>query len=541
MALKQDSRSPLVRGLGALLVLLVPLGFPGAAEARPKAGRNVQVNESQELFPEGLQTRSTTTLAASEDGQEMLAGWDDFEGFCGLVRACPAPPVPGISGYAFSTNGGRTWTDGGTPPPIGGAFTAGHPWADRGGRGGRHDDEVFYFTSRMQAGPLFTTSAGLGVHRGRFEGGTFHWIDGQLLAPTAANPDDYYSRQAVAAAKDGSRAAYIVQSNVIPLCDMAGFGYGQIEVFRTHNAGNTWEGPVVVSPDAADISDPDHPDCGLTGSQQVAPALAVGPDGEVYLVWQHGPTFDAEGNASTVSRIAFSRSLDGGVTFGPVEFLADINNMRDNPPVGYGKNRMNDQPRIAVATRGPFKGRVYVTFYQAEQPVSGAVTAQSAVSSDIWITWSDDQGETWTAPERILAPVPPTGVKRFWPTVAVQPGGQVAIVYMESQEVQVTPDPADIECSVLVGGGQRRQGTLSSLVNTWMVLSENGGASFTVPVRVSKQTVNWCGANYLGVNALYSSHGDYLGIATTWNRTFTVWPDNRNGVVDVFFAEIKNK
>ncbi|HWM92239.1 MAG TPA: sialidase family protein [Thermoanaerobaculia bacterium] len=525
--------TPFILGLGALLV-------SGAAlAAGPKVSRNVQVNDPQELFPDGLQTRNTTTLAVSEDMKNLLGGWDDFEGFCGLVRECPPPAEPGISGYGFSTDGGKTWTDGGTPPPIGTAFTAGHPWVDRGGQGGRRDDEVFYFVSRMQAGPSFATSAGLGVHRGHFGAGTFVWDDAQLLAPS--NPEEFYSRQAIAAAKDRSGAAYIVQSNITPLCGIVNFGLGQIEVFRTHDAGDTWQGPVVVSPDAADITDPNNPDCGLTGSQQVAPAPAIGHRGELYLVWQHGPTFDIEGNASNTSRIAFARSLNGGFSFSTPQFLTNINNMRENPPVGYGKNRMNDQPRIAAATRGNKRGRVYVTFYQAEQPVSSAATAQSAVSSDIYITWSDNKGVTWSTPKRITTPVPPTGVKRFWPTVAVQPGGEVVVVYMESKEVQVTPDPADVECSVLIGGGLRREGPLSSLVDTYWIESRDGGATFGAPVRVSKETSNWCEADYAGVNPLYSSHGDYLGVATGWHRTFMLWPDNRNGVVDVFFSEVKSK
>ncbi len=534
--MRKQNRRPLsiVLGLGALLVA-------GAAfAADPKVSRNVQVNDPQQIFPEGLQTRNTTTLAASDDEKNLLAGWDDFEGFCGLLRECPPPAVPGISGYGFSTDGGKTWTDGGTPPPIGEAFTAGHPWVDRGGRsrqGGRRGEEVFYFVSRMQAGT--SGSVGLGVHRGHFAAGTFVWDDAQLLAPTTAG--DFFSRQAVAAAKDESGAAYIVQSNIINLCDTPGFGFGQIEVFRTHDGGDSWQGPVVASADAADVSDPADPDCGATGSQQVAPAPAIGHRGELYLVWQYGPTFDAEGNASTTSRIAFSRSLNGGVTFEQPKFLANINNMRDNPPVGYGKNRMNDQPRIAVATRGRNRGRVYVTFYQAEQPVSSAPTAQSAVSSDIYITWSDDKGVTWSTPKRITTAVPATGVKRFWPTVAVRPGGEVDVVYMESHEVQVTADPIDVECSVLIGGGQRRAGPLSSLVDTFWIQSQNGGATFGAPVRVSSETSNWCEADYLGVGALYSSHGDYLGIASGWNRTFTLWPDNREGVVDVFFAEVRTK
>lgn len=523
MVLRKLSHSSVVLGLGALLV--AGSAFAGGPAVSP----NVQVNDPSPLFPAGMQTRNTPTLAASEDGQNLLVAWDDFEGFCGLLRPCPAPAVPGISGFGFSTDGGETWTDAGAPFPVGPAFTSGHSWADRGGEDG---NEVFYFTSRVQTGAGFTTSTGIGVHRGYFGAGTFVWSDAQILAP--ANPGDFYSRQAIAAAKNDSGAAYIANSNIREVCGLAGFGAGQIEVLRTHDGGDTWQGPAVVSLDLVE-------DCGASGLLQVAPVPTVGPDGEVYVTWQYGPYIAPDGNATTTSQIAFSRSLDGGVTFGPVQFLATYNNMRENPPAGYGKNRMNDQPRIAVATTGRHRGRVYVTFYQSEQPVSSPVTVQSPVSSDIYITYSDDQGATWSAPARITTAVPPTGVKRFWPTVAVRPGGAVDVIYMESQEVQVTPNPVDEECAVLVGGGQRRRGPLSSLVDTYWIQSLDGGATFGTPVRVSEVTSNWCTANYLGINALYSSHGDYLGIATGGNRTFAAWPDNRNGTVDVFFAEIKGK
>ena len=458
-----------------LSVFVLGVLLAGASfAAGPVVSANVQVNDPSLLFPAGLQTRNTATLAASEDGQSLLAGWDDFEGFCGLARPCPAPAVPGISGYGFSTDGGDTWTDAGTPYPIGPAFTAGHSWADRGGEG---EDEVFYFTSHLQTGLSALTSTGLSIHRGHFGAGTFVWDDAQVIPQTHAG--DLYTRQAIAAAKDTSGAAYLVDSNVREVCGFAGAGAGQIEVFSTHDSGDTWQGPAIVSADLVE-------NCGASGTLQVAPAPAIGPQGEVYVVWQYGPYIAADGSATSTSQIAFARSLDGGATFSAPQFLATFNNMRENPPVGYGKNRMNDQPRIAAATTGSHQGRVYVTFYQSEVPVSSPVTVQSLVSSDIFITYSDDQGATWSTPARITTPVPATGVKRFWPTVAVRPGGDVDVIYMESQETQVTPNPTDEECAVLVGGGQRRRGTASSLVDTYWIQSQDGGATFGTPLRVSE-------------------------------------------------------
>lgn len=527
--------STLILGICALLfVLAVSTAWAGKG---PDVGPNVQVNAPQQLFPNDFPSRNTTTLAASEEGEELLAGWDDFQGFCGppTNRACPPQNPPGLSGFAFSTDRGITWTDGGSPYPIGLAQTAGHPWVDRGGEEGQ---ETFYYTSRMRAGTA--GSAGIGIHRGHFGAGTFVWDDAQII--NSSNPNDFYSRQSIAAAKNGSGSAYIVLSNILELCNIPAFGYGQIEVWRTHDGGVTWQGPVVVSPDTAGpTTDPNSPQCALTGSQQVAPVVSIGPGGEVYLVWQYGPTFDATGANTATSHLAFSRSLDGGVTFSTPQLITQINNMRDNPPVGYAKNRMNDQPRLTVATTGKNHGRVYVTFYSAVQPVSGPANAQSLVSSQIYIMYSDDGGLTWSLPRAITAPVPPTGIKRFWPTVAVRPGGDVDVIYLESRETQATPNPSDIECDVPIGPAARRRGPVSSLVDTYWIQSRDGGATFSAPVRVSEVTSNWCQAAFTFSGGLYSNFGDYLGIATSGNRTYTVWPDGRNGFSDVFFAEIKGK
>jgi hypothetical protein len=508
------------------------------AAGGPEVGPNIQVNDPQQTFPDDLPSRNTTTLAASDDGRNLLGGWDDFQGFCGppTNRPCTPQDPPGLAGFAFSTDRGLTWTDGGSPDPIGDAQTAGHPWVDRGGEAG---DEVFYFTSRMRVDHL--GSAGIGVYRGQFNAGTFVWQDAQLL--DTPDPNDYLSRQAIAAAKDGSGAAYIALSNIIEVCGFPAAGGGQIEVWRTHDGGDSWQGPALVSADTVSPTDPADPLCGSSAHLQVAPVPAVGPEGEVYVIWQYGPFLASDGSISTTSSIAFSRSLDGGVTFGPVQFLTTFNNMRDNPPVGYGKNRMNDQPRIAVATSGPHRGRIYVTFYESVVPVEGLARDQSIVSSQIYLMHSDDRGQTWSTPQALVGPVPPTGVKRFWPTVAVRPGGAVDLIYLESQETQVTPDPTDVECDVAFGFPARlhRIGPYSSLVDTYWIQSRDGGATFGEPVRVSEVTSNWCEATYLFASSLYSNFGDYLGIATSGNRTFTLWPDSRNGVVDVFFAEIFGK
>ncbi len=128
--------------------------------------------------------------------------------------------------------------------------------------------------------------------------------------------------------------------------------------------------------------------------------------------------------------------------------------------------------------------------------------------------------------------VPATGIKRWWPVVSVQPGGVVDVVYYESQETQATPAAADIECNIALGGGLRRVGTNSSLVDTYWVQSTNGGASFGARIRMSTATSNWCTT----ASNIRPNFGDYIGAYSGGNRVLALWADGRNGVPDAFFA-----
>ena len=73
----ENHRIPSVLALGLAGLLAAGAAFAGGPG--PVVSPNVQVNDPSALFPAGLQTRNTPTLAASEDGQNLFLGWDDFE------------------------------------------------------------------------------------------------------------------------------------------------------------------------------------------------------------------------------------------------------------------------------------------------------------------------------------------------------------------------------------------------------------------------------------------------------------------------------
>ncbi|HEV2114711.1 MAG TPA: hypothetical protein VGR48_01720, partial [Terriglobales bacterium] len=513
-------------------------GSPTGQGRPPRVGPNRQVNDPQQGFPNGLFGRSETTIAATTDGQFLAFGFNDAQGFCGppFGVKCTPPALPGLTGFGYSSDGGNTYVDGGAPPVVNHAFSRGDPWLDIGG----FDNATFYFAN-LSVNDTTAANLGVSVHRGHFTNGVLNWEDIQVFNAPGA-PNDLYDKEAIATAKDGSGAGYVSVTNFIEVCGLPQAGAGQIEVWRTHDGGLSWQGPTIVAPDTTSPSS--GPDCGSTQTLQQSSVPAIGPNGEVYVVFQFGPTFSAAGTSASAN-INFARSLDGGVTFSTPVSVADINSMRQDSPVGYNRNRINDHPRIAVATTGSHKGRVYVVFYSAVSPVGTTVRGpcpagtpppnaqciqQPLVSSQVFITFSDDQGNTWSTPAPLAPDVPATGLKRWWPVVTVEPGGNVDVVYYESQETTVTP--ANL-CSPNVGG-IRRAGFANSLVDTFWVQSTDGGTTFSSPTKVTSATTNWCTT----VSNIAPNFGDYIGSASGGNHLNPSWADGRNGVPDVFTAPI---
>jgi hypothetical protein len=510
-------------------------GSFGGGGKPPRAGVNVQVNDVQKFFPDGLVGRSETAIVANEGGQGLLAGWNDADGFCALGTPCTINQV-GLSGFGFSKDGGKTWTDGGAPPLFDDVFTFGDPWLDRGGF-----DKKTYYYSNLAAADLGFGAGGLSVHRGRFNSaGDFVWEDGRFLAP--AIPTDFFDKEAIAARKDGSGLVILSFTNFLDLshpsrriCPPSSpFGFGEIQVFRSVDGGSTYSGPIVVGPDLTASAN-----CRLGTSQQSS-SPAFGPNGQVYIVWERGPTF-TNTDITPQAQIVVAASLDGGFSWKTPVKVADINHMRGAPPVAYNRNRINNHPRIAVADNG----RIYVTFSSLVSPVSGVpvtiscpvtstipCVAQNLTSSQVFLSFSNDRGATWSTPKAIAPAVPATGVKRFWPTVSVGQGSTLDVTYYESLEKGLTPSATDIECNRALQGNVRRAGTAVSLMSTFWVRSADGGATFNKPVRVSDVSSNWC---QVGSNII-PNMGDYIFSVSNGNDVLSTWADGRNGVPDTFYT-----
>jgi hypothetical protein len=561
-------------GQGAPFGLDAESGVPDLGSQDVEIGPNVRVNRAQILPGAGLRGRSETTVAADEDGERIVVGFNNAQGFCGepFGRACTAGTPPGLSGYGFSTNGGRTFTDGSAPQVIDHVYTRGDPWLDRGGK----DRRTFFYANlavddRAIIIPNVSRTLidlGVSVHRGHFRGDSFVWEDVRVFnAPNAENlcakrppstdlsPCDFYDKEAIAVDKAGRGRGVVSLTNFIERCGFSADGFGQIEVWRTTNGGHTWVGPAIAGSDLTFDTNPASSKCGLAGRLQQSSAPAIGPDGEVFVAWQRGPDLGvgvpAASPGAVTAQIVVARSLDGGATFDPPVVVATINTMRNNPPVGFNRDRINDHPRIVLVTEGRSKGRVFVTYATAVAPVTAASLteftcppgtpsdvvclsrAQRLTSSQVLVKYSDDLGLTWSAAIPVAPTPPPAGLKRWWPVVTGDPSGVVEVVYYESQEASV---PANPTCTIRFNraGTRRRQGPANSLVNTFIATSQDGGLSFDPPVRVSTATSNWCTSRW----DAFPNFGDYIGSVRALDRVLATWADSRNGPVDTFFAPV---
>jgi len=141
-------------------------------------------------------------------------------------------------------------------------------------------------------------------------------------------------------------------------------------VMISRDRGTTWTAPITVTKTLPGIiTDPEDGTAVRTGD--IIPEIAAGPNRSVYLVWQEATL------APSGSAIAFSKSLDGGLTW--------------TAPVAINKVLTTQAftPMIRVLP----DGSIGVTHYdfRFNTPDGGAT-----LPTDYWFLRSSDGGTTWT-------------------------------------------------------------------------------------------------------------------------------------------------
>jgi len=141
---------------------------------------------------------------------------------------------------------------------------------------------------------------------------------------------------------------------------------------KSTDRGETWSEPKRISKFAGDCLDDDDTVEGAVP--------AVGPNGEIYVSWS-GP-----------KGIRFNRSTDGGETWLEEEILVS------EQPGGWsidipGIFRCNGLPITKCdISGGAHNGRIYVNWTDQRNGED---------NTDVWLSYSDNQGHTWSEPTMV--------------------------------------------------------------------------------------------------------------------------------------------
>jgi hypothetical protein len=221
-----------------------------------------------------------------------------------------------------------------------------------------------------------------------------------------------------------------------------------------------------------------------TSSNQWA-NVAIGAEGEVYVSWI----------SYAYRALMFSRSADGGRIFSPEQSIA---------PTLFSEALINGEILIfsygAMAvdqTDGPYHGRLYLVYTD--------MTPDSA-ETDVWLISSDDDGENWSARQRMDDEQETYPVDQFHPWITVDPLGRVWVVFYD-----------------------RRNDRDNYLMDVYFTLSTDGGGTWRPNERVTTVSSDpRAGSMRAGLL------GEYIGLCASADRAHIVWTDTRRGDQDVY-------
>lgn len=278
---------------------------------------------------------------------------------------------------------------------------------------------------------------------------------------------------------------------------LGGFGPPPNPILAAHSddGGRTFSEPVQVSDRSRE--------------RVVAPALAVGPGGEVHVAYYdlgrdavdyqglEGPVWD---EAWT---IVVSTSFDGGRRFGP--------------------GRVVDQEIRPVE-------RVTLIF---TMPAPALVAGSHGLlclawgdarhgDADVLARCSDDEGDTWRDARRVNDDRMGNGVRQYLPALSLSPQGRLDALFLD-----------------------RRDDRSNAYNHVYLTYSTNGGRSFAPNHRVSQEPADIrIGAQYANASARGQYEiGSRLGLLSERSRAVAAWPDTRHSLPgttghDLFSAAI---
>lgn len=406
--------------LAIAMLWLLTTGANGIAQ-------DIQVNQ----VDHNLGTIDNSTVQSetshSVDGSRIVATWNDSSEFAtgGLMG------LTSLTGFGFSQDGGATFTDSGLLAPPTGFILTGDPGivVDNSGE--------FYF-STMAINGLGDSNGNIGVAASTSTSPNVTF--GNVVLIPRFNTGGSIDKELLAVDKSGGAFDGRVY---VAWTEFVGSSGRMIFSRSTSTSPLAFSAPVQLSPSDTAVHQGTN--------------LAVGPSGEVYVVWGR---YVFAGSSVSSQEIHVVRSNDGGVTFANPDATdpAATKTIASPAPTpdlmtSNGINvRTRCFPYVAVDSTpigSPTRGNVYVVF-QSDPDGS------DPDRSDIFFTRSTDGGATWSA-LRSITSGPGVTLGRdltdndnWQPTIAVSDRGEINVSFYDRREDTGTGDgdPANTQMRI---------------------------------------------------------------------------------------------
>ena len=225
--------------------------------------------------------------------------------------------------------------------------------------------------------------------------------------------------------------------------------------------------------------------------RSIGTSPAVGPNGELYVAW----------NDYSANVIAFNRSFDGGKTWDQQRVVSPKTIPFDIAIPAESFRAALVYPAVDVdRSEGTFRGRLYCSW----------MDRTTLGTTDIFISYSDDKGSTWSVP-RAVTDVLPFAVDHFNHWMSVDPvTGDVNISFYDTRNDST---------------GFRH------MTDVYLTQSKDGGSSWLSPnIRVSTESSNEhdCGGLFPCPGINYGNQqGDYEGVVSYGGISYPIWTDSR--------------
>jgi hypothetical protein len=437
--------------------------------------RNVRVNNpALDTHEVDQTTQSETTIAVA--GSHVAVGYNDSQQNLLILTA-----GSNTSGYSYSTNGGRSFTDGGDLPNAKEFANFGDPWM-----GSARSGTMYYSTLAVD---LFAGNLDVAVAKSTNGGKTWSTPVPVLRPPVTT----FYSgdKDALAVGPDPTVKS---RDNVYVAYDDASFdtntnqAFNGLPVARSIDGGKTWQ---VHYADKFVVQT-----SGCSFKQYIgATPIVDDATGTLYVTAEKIAVNDPNctGVAPTFSEWFF-KSTDGGQTFGPGKKISNVTPATPDGilPLGPGRYmRTIEFPTIAL--RG---GAIYVAWNDGTQG-----------RSHIRLARSTNGGSTWT-----VSFVTGGNGDEVQPALSADSSG-VHLLYYHRYPNNLL--------DVLLGNS-----TNGTSFTTRRVTSRSFKGSLTIP-----QFDPIIAPGYMG---------DYIANVSHGAHDYFAWGDNRDRVVDFMFPRGRN-